>query len=94
MSKQTRLFACLVIALLGLSACQQALYSDKAAPQAIRGVLDLHDWDLAHDGAVSLAGEWACSAQKAAQQLGFSVAASLPDRLRQTARWYRQEGWL
>ena len=59
MSKQTRLFACLVIALLGLSACQQALYSDKVAPQAIQGVLDLRDWDFGRDGAVSLAGEWA-----------------------------------
>ncbi|MCP4544064.1 MAG: PAS domain S-box protein [Chloroflexi bacterium] len=58
MSKQTRLFVCLVIALVGLSACQQALYSDKAAPQAIQGVLDLHTWDFG-DGAVSLAGEWA-----------------------------------
>lgn len=42
----------------------------------------------------ALAGEWACSAQKAAQQLGFSVSATLLDRLRQTARWYRQERWL
>jgi nucleoside-diphosphate-sugar epimerase len=42
----------------------------------------------------SLAGEWACSAQKAAQQLGFSVSATLLDRLRETAQWYRQEGWI
>jgi nucleoside-diphosphate-sugar epimerase len=42
----------------------------------------------------ALAGEWACSAQKAAQQLGFSVSATLLERLRQTARWYQQEGWI
>jgi dihydroflavonol-4-reductase len=40
------------------------------------------------------AGSWVCSAQAARQQLGFSVAAPLEDRLRQTARWYREVGWL
>jgi hypothetical protein len=54
-----QVFVCLVIALLGLSACQQTHYSDKAAPQAIQGVLDLRDWDFARDGTVVLAGEWA-----------------------------------
>jgi PAS domain S-box-containing protein len=54
-----QVFVCSVIALLGLSACQGAHYSDKIAPQAIQGVLDLRDWDFARDGPVSLAGEWA-----------------------------------
>lgn len=40
------------------------------------------------------AGSWACSAQAAVDQLGFSPLAPLPDRLRQTAQWYRQQGWL
>ena len=39
-------------------------------------------------------GSWACSAQRAADELGFAVAAPLADRMRQTAEWYRQEGWL
>lgn len=40
------------------------------------------------------AGHWVCSPQKAADQLGFSVGKPLTERLRQTAHWYRQEGWL
>jgi nucleoside-diphosphate-sugar epimerase len=40
------------------------------------------------------AGAWACSAEKAVRQLGFSVTVPLADRLRQTAQWYRQEGWI
>ena len=42
----------------------------------------------------AVAGSWVCSGQKAASQLGFSVAASLPGRLEQTVEWYRREGWL
>lgn len=42
----------------------------------------------------ALAGDWTCSPQKAADQLGFSVATPLLERLRQTAQWYRKEGWL
>jgi dihydroflavonol-4-reductase len=40
------------------------------------------------------AGSWLCSAQTAKEQLGFTVAAPLIDRLRQTSEWYRREGWL
>ncbi len=40
------------------------------------------------------AGSWLCSPGRAVDQLGFSVAAPLADRLRQTAQWYRHEGWL
>ena len=40
------------------------------------------------------AGSWLCSAQAAKEQLGFEVAAPLVERLRQTADWYRKEGWL
>jgi nucleoside-diphosphate-sugar epimerase len=40
------------------------------------------------------AGNWLCSAQKAAAELGFAVAAPLSDRLRQTALWYREKKWL
>jgi nucleoside-diphosphate-sugar epimerase len=42
----------------------------------------------------ALAGSWACSAAKAASQLGFAPAQPLADRLRQTADWYRAQGWL
>ncbi len=42
----------------------------------------------------ALAGSWTCSAEKAKQGLGFHLPYSLTERLRQTARWYRDEGWL
>jgi nucleoside-diphosphate-sugar epimerase len=41
-----------------------------------------------------LAGSWTCSAAKATQQLGWSPAAPLSDRLRETAQWYRDAHWL
>ena len=40
------------------------------------------------------AGSWTCSSQAAADELGFSVKVPLADRLRQTADWYEEEGWL
>jgi dihydroflavonol-4-reductase len=40
------------------------------------------------------AGSWVCSAQAAKNDLGFAVGAPLIERLRQTAEWYKQEGWL
>jgi nucleoside-diphosphate-sugar epimerase len=40
------------------------------------------------------AGSWVCSPNKAREELGFAVQAPLPDRLRQTADWYRKQGWL
>ncbi len=40
------------------------------------------------------AGCWFGSSQKASDQLGFRAGAPLVERLRETAQWYRQEGWL
>jgi nucleoside-diphosphate-sugar epimerase len=40
------------------------------------------------------AGHWVCSARKAIEQLGYRVAKPLAERIRQTAHWYLQEGWL
>lgn len=40
------------------------------------------------------AGSWTCSPQAAIDELGFSVGAPLRERLRQTAQWYREAGWL
>lgn len=40
------------------------------------------------------AGSWLCSARAAHEELGFEVGAPLIERLRQTAEWYRREGWL
>lgn len=41
-----------------------------------------------------LAGSWTCSSAKARRQLGWSPAAPLADRLRETARWYFDARWL
>ena len=41
-----------------------------------------------------LAGSWTCSSAKARQQLGWSPAAPLDDRLGETAQWYRDAHWL
>jgi nucleoside-diphosphate-sugar epimerase len=38
------------------------------------------------------AGSWECRADRAREQLGFSVAANLEKRFAQTARWYRRHG--
>lgn len=40
------------------------------------------------------AGCWFCSPGKAIEEMGFTLGANLSDRLRQTAQWYRQHGWL
>jgi nucleoside-diphosphate-sugar epimerase len=37
---------------------------------------------------------WACSPQAALEDLDFSPAFPLQERMRQTAEWYRQQGWL
>jgi nucleoside-diphosphate-sugar epimerase len=39
-------------------------------------------------------GSWTCSARRAAEELGFSIGAPLPQRLQQTIDWYRREGML
>jgi nucleoside-diphosphate-sugar epimerase len=41
----------------------------------------------------ALAGTWACSAARARDELDFKPAAPLFDRIRQTADWYRAQGY-
>lgn len=40
------------------------------------------------------AGAWACSPQAALDDFGFTFPVSLLDRMHQTVRWYREQGWL
>lgn len=40
------------------------------------------------------AGSWLCSAEAAQRDLDFEVGAPLLERLRQTAEWYKGNGWL
>jgi len=42
----------------------------------------------------ALAGSWTCSSAKASTHLGWSPAATLAERLYETAQWYRHTGWL
>lgn len=42
----------------------------------------------------ALAGSWMCSPAKAKSQLGWSAAATLAQRLNESARWYRDVGWI
>lgn len=42
----------------------------------------------------AIASSWACSNQRAREQLGFHPSAPLLEQLRATVEWYRQEGWL
>ncbi len=42
----------------------------------------------------AVAGSWICSATRAREQLGFSVTASLQERMRQTAESYHRLGWV
>jgi nucleoside-diphosphate-sugar epimerase len=51
-------------------------------------------WVNSDKMAEALAGSWTCSSAKAHTQLGWSPAATLAERLRETAQWYRQAGWL
>ncbi len=44
--------------------------------------------------AEALAGSWMCSSAKAGEQLGWSPALRLDDRLHETVQWYRREGLL
>jgi dihydroflavonol-4-reductase len=37
---------------------------------------------------------WVCSAQRARRELAFNESHSLPDAVRETYLWYRQNGWL
>ena len=48
----------LLVAILLLASCSKAL-DRKPAPLAVKGVLDLTDWNFATNGPVSLTGEWA-----------------------------------
>jgi len=57
----------------------------------LRGRAPLVSRDKARE---ALAEDWTCSPAKAIAELGFSPRARLAEYLRQTAAWYRREGWL
>lgn len=40
------------------------------------------------------AGSWSCDNRKLKEETGIQFSTSLADRIAQTVRWYRNEGWL
>jgi nucleoside-diphosphate-sugar epimerase len=71
-----------------------ALWPAAALAEAIsrlRGQPYIFNFDKARE---ACAGNWVCSSQVIRRDLNFSPAASVLDRLRQTADWYRQQNWL
>ena len=70
---------------LAMAGVPQLLSSALGRPPSIVNL------DKAREG---FAGSWVCSAEKAQRQLGFSPSAPLADRMRQTASWYQERGWL
>lgn len=57
----------------------------------LRGTPSILSLDKARE---ATAGSWLCSPRKIQQELGFFPAASLQNRLSQTAQWYAEQGWL
>lgn len=57
----------------------------------IRGKPSIVSFDKARD---AFAGSWICSSNKAEQQLGFKSLKTVEERMRQTAEWYLENGWL
>lgn len=55
------------------------------------GTVQMLSLDKVHE---AIAWNWACSAAKARTQLGFAPTLPLDARLRQTADWFREHGWL
>ena len=68
-----------------------AVASAGEAVARIRRVPIVMNFDKARE---ITSGLWLCSAQKAAADLGFCVAAPLRERIFQTMEWYRREGWI
>ncbi len=42
----------------------------------------------------AFAGDWTCCVERAERLLGFRPARTLSERIRETAQWYRDAGWL
>jgi nucleoside-diphosphate-sugar epimerase len=67
----------------------------------IGGISDLTARLLKRPAALSIdkvreavAGDWTCNDARIRRELGFAPAKSLPERVQETAQWYREAGWL
>jgi nucleoside-diphosphate-sugar epimerase len=73
----------------GLGVWGVALLSEVMA--RIRNRPSILNLDKAKEG---LSGSWVYSPQKAERQLGFRPDATIFERMRQTGKWYQEQGWL
>lgn len=70
------------------------VWSTAAAVEALSRVIH-HPFYLNLDKAREIAaGSWTCSPRAAITELGFAPAATLAQRLGETAAWYRTAGWM
>ncbi len=59
LSIHTLLLLCaLFVLILPLSACRRSYATQKQPVKAVKGILDLTDWDFERDGPVKLSGQW------------------------------------
>ena len=61
---------------------------------SLRGSGSRPGWISRDKTTEALAGSWTCSALKARAHLGWSPAGTLAERMSETAKWYRDAGWL
>jgi nucleoside-diphosphate-sugar epimerase len=57
----------------------------------VTGRPQIMNWDKTRE---ALAGSWSCSPSKIQRELGFQTEYPIPQRLRQTVRWYVTNGYL
>lgn len=57
----------------------------------IKGKAGIINLDKARE---AKAGSWVCSPEKLKAEVGFSCLRTLEPRIRQTASWYEQQGWI
>ncbi len=57
----------------------------------IKGEARIVNLDKARE---SKGGSWVCSTEKLKSEVGFNCVRTLETRLRQTANWYQEQGWL
>jgi nucleoside-diphosphate-sugar epimerase len=66
-----------------------AVVSERLA--ALGGGATIFDREKARE---LLAPGWLCETETAREKIGFEAGIALADGLKETARWYRNEGWL
>ncbi|REJ87896.1 MAG: NAD-dependent epimerase/dehydratase family protein [Planctomycetota bacterium] len=82
---------CRVLPIVVPAALAWSLASASDLAGRLRGQASLVNFDKLRE---ATAGGWTCSTARAERELGFEPPNGLDQRLRETAQWYRQAGWL